>query len=437
MGLFKAMLGGVDIQGLIEAKDFDGLLKASAKKDPEVKKKAVQAFGSLGESARGFLSSNLGKSNELQNVRSAAVLKELGWVPGTVEERILFLMGLDSWEDLTDLGEEAVAPLKQIIKSRDLGDGIRSAALLAIGQFHESEVAKFIVDDLRESAATNASDAYIAVGCLKRMGTAAVNSLAAVLSDEKSSQHASIWASQTLAMIGPPAVEALIAVNKNPTGTGLKALESWTFSLQALAGTADEKALDHIRNGALQALRDQYAKGMKGLPRLSEEAKIVEAVLDVFKDPPRSILKFVKLGGPMRSYQIIATLASGNRRETQSIKAFSLQGGTGLGAAIFGSPNSVSMDALDKIGGDEATKAMIDFIKSNIGPERRAKAIVMIDKNAHPSIMEYLENYGEKEAFHFLDKAAGALTLIHLKNRQFESSGGTSAGGSTSEGGCG
>jgi hypothetical protein len=208
MGLFKDMLGGDDIPKLIKDRNYDGLLKASAKKDPEVKKKAVQAFGSLGESARGFLSSNLGKSNELQNVRSAAVLKELGWVPGTVEERILFLMGLHSWEDLMDLGEEAEAPLKQIIRSRDLGDGIRSAALLAIGHFHKSEVAKFIADDLRESAATNASDAYIAVGCLKRMGTAAVNSLAAVLSDEKSSQHANIWASQTLAMIGPPAVEA-------------------------------------------------------------------------------------------------------------------------------------------------------------------------------------------------------------------------------------
>jgi len=433
MGLFKDMLGGDDIPKLIKDRNYDGLLKASAKKDPEVKKKAVQAFGSLGESARGFLSSNLGKSNELQNVRSAAVLKELGWVPGTVEERILFLMGLHSWEDLMDLGEEAEAPLKQIIRSRDLGDGIRSAALLAIGHFHKSEVAKFIADDLRESAATNASDAYIAVGCLKRMGGAAVNSIAAVLSDEKSSQHASIWASQTLAMIGPPAVEALIAVNKNPTGTGLKALESWTFSLQALAGTADEKALDHIRNGALQALRDQYAKGMKGLPRLSGEAKIVEAVLDVFKDPPRSILKFVKLGGPMRSYQIIATLASGNRREPQSIKAFSLQGGTGLGAAIFGSPNSVSMDALDKIGGDEATKAMVDFIKSNIGPERRTKAIVMIDKNAHPSMMEYLKNYDEKAAFHFLDRAAGALTLIHLKKQQIQSRGETQKGVSTAD----
>jgi hypothetical protein len=114
-------------------------------------------------------------------------------------------------------------------------------------------------------------------------------------------------------------------------------------------------------------------------------------------------------------------LACGHRRETQSVKAFSLLGGTGFGEAIFGSTNSVSMDALDKIGGDEATKAMVDFIKSSIGHERRAKAIVMIDKNAHPSIMEYLEHYGEKEAFHFLDRAAGALTLIHLKKRQIQS----------------
>jgi hypothetical protein len=425
MGLFKTVLGGVDIQGLIEAKNFDGLLKASAKKDPEVKKKAVQAFGSLGESARGFLSSNLGRSDELQNVRSAAILKELGWVPGTVEERILFLMGLHSWEDLTDLGEEAVAPLKQIVKSRAFGDGIRSAALLALGHVHKPEIAKFIADDLRESAATNAPDAYIAVSCLKRMGGAAVHSLAAVLSDEKSSQHACVWAGQTLAMIGSPAVEALISVNQKPAGTGLKAMESWTFSLQALAGTADEKALDHIRYGALQAIRDHYAKGMKGLPRLSEEAKIVETVQDIFKDPPRSILKFVKLGGPMRSYQIIAELACGNRRETQSVKAFNLLGGSGLGEAVFGSTNSVSMDALDKIGGDEATKVMVDFIKSSIGHERRAKAIVMIDKNAHPSIMEYLEHYGEKEAFHFLDRAAGALTLIHLKKRQIQSRGET------------
>ena len=423
MGLFKALLGSADVQALMESRNFDGLLKASAKKDPELSKKAVQAFASLGAGARDFLASCLGKSNELQNVRSAAVLRELGWVPGTTEEKILFLMGLDSWEELAGLGEEAEARLMQIVRSRELGDGIRSAALLAIGHSHRPEIAKFIADDFQKSCASNALDAYIAVGCLKRMGSTAVNPLAAVLSDEKSSQQASVWASQTLAMIGPPAVEALIAVNKNPPGTGLKSQESWTFSLQALAGTADPKALDYIRNGALQALRDHYAKGTKGLPRLSEEPKIVESVLDIFKDPPRSILKHVRLGGPMRSYQIIAILACGNLRETQSVKAFNLLGGAGFGEAIFGSTNSVSMDALDKIGGDDATKAMVDFVKSSIGAERRAKAIVMIDRNTHPSLMDYLGHYGEKECFNFLDKATGALTLIHLKKRQLQSRG--------------
>ena len=99
MGLSKNMLGGADVQRLVEAKDYDVLLKASAKKDPEVRAKAVQGFASLGENARNYLSSKLGESGDLQNVRSAAVLKELGWIPGTIEEKVLFLIGLNSWGD--------------------------------------------------------------------------------------------------------------------------------------------------------------------------------------------------------------------------------------------------------------------------------------------------------------------------------------------------
>ena len=419
MGLFGGLLGGDDIQKLINDKNYDGLLKASAKKDPEVRKKAVEAFGSLGQDARGYLIANLGKADAFQNVRSAAVLRELGWVAGAIEEKVLFLLGLGAWDELADPGEEAAAPLMQLVKSRDFGDALRSAALIAVGHFHRPEVAGFIADDLRGSCAVNATDAPIAVGCLKRMGVVAVDPLAALLSDENSSQPARIWASQTLSMIGRPAVEALISVNRNPSGTAVKALENWTFSLQALAGTADERALDYVRNGALQALREHSA-GQGALARrsLSEADKIVETVLAVFEDPPRSIAKYARLGGPMRSYQIIAILAAGNRREAQVAKAFNLLGGAGFGEAIFGSTNSVSMDALDKIGGDDATKAMVEFIKSSVGADRRTRAIMMIDKNTHPVMMDYLKGYDEKAAFQFLDKAAGALTLVHLKTKR-------------------
>ena len=83
--------------------------------------------------------------------------------------------------------------------------------------------------------------------------------------------------------------------------------------------------------------------------------------------------------------------------------------------SVIGSTDTVAMDALDKIGGDEATKIMIDHIIKNVGPERRAKAIMMIDKNAHPSILEFLEHYSERSASGLVDGAASALTLIHLK----------------------
>jgi len=121
----------------------------------------------------------------------------------------------------------------------------------------------------------------------------------------------------------------------------------------------------------------------------------------------------------MRDSQIVAILALGNRHEAQALKGrgLTLLGGTGIAEGVFGSTNTVTMDALDKIGGDEATKAMVDFIQSNIGPERRTKAMMMVDKNAHPSMLEYLKSYNEKSAVHFLDRAAASLTLIHLNAR--------------------
>ncbi len=72
----------------------------------------------------------------------------------------------------------------------------------------------------------------------------------------------------------------------------MKALESWTFSLQALAGIANEKALSYVKDGALQSLRDNCAaQGKAGPGRRSEEAKAVETILEIFQDPPRSIVK--------------------------------------------------------------------------------------------------------------------------------------------------
>ena len=139
-----------------------------------------------------------------------------------------------------------------------------------------------------------------------------------------------VWVTQIMAMIGPPAVEALISVNKHPPGTGLKAVESWVFSLQALAGTADDRALSYIKDGDFNRSGTiAQPKGRTALRRRSEEAKAVETVLDIFKDPPRSIIKFVNLGGPMKSFQIIAIMASGHRREAQAIKPVQSAGGSG------------------------------------------------------------------------------------------------------------
>ncbi len=119
----------------------------------------------------------------------------------------------------------------------------------------------------------------------------------------------------------------------------------------------------------------------------------------------------------MTSYQIIAILAAGNRKETEAVKAFNLLGGSGIAEAVMGSTDTVTMDALDKIGG-EATKIMIEHIDHNVGPERRAKAIMTIDRNAHPSMLGFLERYGEGPGQGFIDKAAGAITLVHLKKGQ-------------------
>jgi hypothetical protein len=282
MGLFKNILGGVDVQRLIEAKDYDGLLKASAKKDPEVSAKAVQGLAGLGGSARSYLVSKLGGSDDLQFARSATVLKELAWEPGTVDEKALFLIGLNAWEDLLGLGEEVIAPLTRIVKLRKSGDPIRSSALMAIGHFRRPEAIKLVADAFQQSFADNDPfDVYFTLGCLRRLRSEAVGPLSEILQNEQTAQQIRIWVTQLMAMIGPPAVEALLSVNMNPPGTDLKALESWTFSLQALAGIANERALGYLKDGALQSLRDQCAaQGKTGPSRRSEEAKAIDTILD-------------------------------------------------------------------------------------------------------------------------------------------------------------
>jgi len=125
-------------------------LSSLVDKDKEVREKAAQALGRMGEPAVKSLFQALRGEDREARWRAAWVLDKIGWKPRDDTERAHRLtahaaaIGKKEWDELAQIGEPAVEALVHALEDDHLS--ARSAAAEALGKIGDQRAAEAIID---------------------------------------------------------------------------------------------------------------------------------------------------------------------------------------------------------------------------------------------------------------------------------------------------
>ena len=165
---------------------------------------AAAALTGIGDAAHEPLVEALGDENARIRMGAAMVLKRAGWVPGGVEEQAVYLIALQQWPDVADLGAPAVDLLVARLADRDTGVQAGAAESLSrIGAPAAPPLVRLLGEEAHQGPVGET---------LVRIGEAAVEPLIRAL-DEETLHRA---AAGVLVRIGGPAVGALILALGRP-----------------------------------------------------------------------------------------------------------------------------------------------------------------------------------------------------------------------------
>ncbi len=165
---------------------------------------AVTALIRIGEAALEPLVDVLDDENPRTRMGAALVLKKLGWVPTGVKEQAVYLVALQQWQEVVDLGPAAVDSLAARLADPDTGvRGGVAESLARMGAPAVPHLVRLLGEEARSGPAGDT---------LVRIGEAAVEPLVRALDEE------GLWqaAAAVLVRIGAPAAGALVPVLGRP-----------------------------------------------------------------------------------------------------------------------------------------------------------------------------------------------------------------------------
>ncbi len=165
---------------------------------------AAAALTGIGDAALAPLAEALGDENSLTRMGAATVLERLGWAPTEVEEQAVYLIALQRWSELVDLG----APAANLLAAR-LGDpdtGVQAGAAESLACLGAPAVPPLIRLLGRKSLRGPAEETLV------RIGEAAVEPLIHALDKVRLRKTAA----GVLGRIGRPAAGALVPVLGRP-----------------------------------------------------------------------------------------------------------------------------------------------------------------------------------------------------------------------------
>jgi HEAT repeat protein len=290
MGIF----GPPDVGKLKTKGDVNGLIKASQNQDPTVHQAALDALAALGQTATDVLVARLGDTNELLRAQSADILMRLNWQPGNATEQVALLVAKQKWADLAHMGEPAVIPLINLLKSRMRGTGVDFAAMAVLSYIGSPAAVGALVEVLENGFLYEAAFAMIAV---TQMGSEAAQRVAKMLVNPAISDDRKIGASQILAIIGLTVLPAVLDTIQSTSGT------SQAYALMSLVGTGDPQAVGTIR---------------RYLPNLEQDTREeFEQLLSYLDASPDRLIAVLK--DPNPGFRAIAAMVLGSRGQTEAV----------------------------------------------------------------------------------------------------------------------
>lgn len=114
---------------IADSRAVSSLIRRLKDKEPEVRKETAEALGKIGDSsAIKSLVNALKDKNSAVRGKAAAALDQIGWEPANNNELSLYAVAKKKWSILPFLGQTAVEPLIDVIKSKEQQDQDRAAA---------------------------------------------------------------------------------------------------------------------------------------------------------------------------------------------------------------------------------------------------------------------------------------------------------------------
>lgn len=165
---------------------------------------AASALTRIGDPALGPLTEALGSEHSLIRMGAARVLERLGWSPGCIDEQTTYLIALQRWPEVVELGAPAADHLA--VRFGDPDPAVKAGVAESLARLGSPAVSPLIGLLGEEAYQESAGDILV------RIGEGAVEPLIRALSGEA----LRLAAAEVLVRMGRPAAGALVLVLAHP-----------------------------------------------------------------------------------------------------------------------------------------------------------------------------------------------------------------------------
>jgi HEAT repeat protein len=381
---------------LKDTRAVDPLISTLKDENWQVRREAVVALGKIGDlKAVGPLIGILNDSSHSVREKAVAALEIFRWEPSDQKTRITYLIAMEDWDELVEIGEPAVEPLIATIKTGDYNAKMLFSSLYDIG---DPRAVLPICEELKDKHVR--SDAAWILGEFK--DPRAVEPLIAALVDENEYVRSNV--STAISRTGEPAVKPLIAAlnNKNNHWRIRKEVASivgWLGKNRAVGPliTAMKDENRHVRSEAAKALgKISDPKAVEPLiAALKDDYPSVRAgaseALGRTKDPRAVEPMIFALKDEKKDVRIAASEALAEMKDPRAVEP--------LIAVLKDEYKDVlkaAVNALGRIGDKRAVEALIAILedeKRSIGWE----AVNALGKIGDNRAIGPLEKLAEKE----------------------------------------
>lgn len=432
------VLGNIADPGTVLS--LTGLLKDQ---EPAVRERAAEALGNIGYSdAIKPLIATLKDTNAGVRRKAAEALDRIDWIPANQKELSLYAVAKQKWKILPFIGQDAVEPLIEVIKSGE--QPVRDGAVEALGRLGNPASLKPIIEAIKRKQPLDPEKAFTALSKIADSRTmepfigeldfddGEFRQKAADLLDkigwqptgneEAARYHFARQDWDTLRSIGKDAVEplAIALKDKDPNIRG--------NAVKTLGEIGDNKAvapLIDVMDDVDASVRNEAVIALGKIVDPGTVKYLIDALKDARYDKERVIDALGEKGDPVaveyltnilkdtsweaRKYREAAARALGNIKDARAVESLL----TALKSKFY-EVRKEAAEALGKIGDEQALLPLIDALNDD-NPTFREIVVESLCSAAKPGKTEPLvDTLKDRDAF-VRQGAAQVLSRIGWK----------------------